>query len=74
MTVASRIADRILDLPPALTRRITVHRDIDVPARDGTILRTDVYVPLLPHPTATPRPPARPCWCAPRTGARGYAA
>ncbi|HKD98404.1 MAG TPA: CocE/NonD family hydrolase [Micromonosporaceae bacterium] len=48
MTVASRLADRILDLPPALTRRVTVHRDIDITARDGTVLRTDHYAPALP--------------------------
>lgn len=56
MTVASRIADRLLDIPPALTRRVTVQRDIDVPARDGTILRTDVYLPVLPSPNGHTAP------------------
>jgi putative CocE/NonD family hydrolase len=56
MTVASRLADRVLDLPPALTRRIAVDRDIDVPARDGTVLRTDHYAPVL-HGTNGDTPP-----------------
>jgi len=33
-------------LGPPLTRRVSVHRGLSVRARDGVILRTDVYTPL----------------------------
>src|ERR1051326_250275 len=47
MTAASRMVGRMLHLPPAVTRDVTLTRDIDVIARDGTILRTDHYAPRL---------------------------
>jgi putative CocE/NonD family hydrolase len=55
MSMASRVAERILDLPPAVTRRIRVERDLDVRCRDGVSLRTDHYAPtrLDDEPTTT---------------------
>jgi hypothetical protein len=47
MTVASRVLRRYFGLPPAKTSHVTVHRDIDLVARDGVVLRTDHYAPVL---------------------------
>jgi uncharacterized protein len=41
----SAAAARALHLPPALTRRVGVRRDLGVRTRDGAILRTDHYRP-----------------------------
>lgn len=58
MSVGSRVAERVLDLPAAVTRDIRVTRDIDVSARDGTVLRTDHYAPRLESaPTVLIRTP-----------------
>ena len=47
-TLASGVLGRALRLPPPLTRSVTVRRDLRVRARDGVILRTDLYAPDLP--------------------------
>lgn len=44
MTILSRIISRVLRLPPATTRAVTVTRDIAIPMRDGTVLLADHYV------------------------------
>lgn len=36
-----------MKLPPAVTRAVRVHRDIEVHTRDGVLLRTDHYEPRL---------------------------
>lgn len=41
----SRIAERVLGLPPALTRDVAVTRDLVVPMHDGAELLADLYVP-----------------------------
>lgn len=45
MTLASRIVERLLDLPPAETRDIVIERDIRVPMADGVVLLADHYAP-----------------------------
>lgn len=58
MSIGSRLADRFIDLPPAVTRDIRVTRDIPVKTRDGMILRTDHYAPRLDSaPTVLIRTP-----------------
>ncbi len=47
MSLASRFAGRVLSLPPAVTHRVALDRDLSVRAPDGTILRTDHYAPDL---------------------------
>jgi hypothetical protein len=50
MSLASRFVGRYLGLPNAVTTDVTVRRDIDVPARDGVVLRTDHYAPVFNKP------------------------
>jgi putative CocE/NonD family hydrolase len=45
MSLLSRAADRVLGLPPALTRDLEVHRDLSVRMPDGVELLADLYVP-----------------------------
>ncbi len=45
MTVASKFAGKVLGLPPARTRGVTVVRDLRVPMADGVVLLADRYVP-----------------------------
>jgi putative CocE/NonD family hydrolase len=56
--VAARALDRRWKLPPA-TGSTRVLRDLDVPMRDGEVLRADVYLPASdgPHPTILLRSP-----------------
>src|SRR3954470_7870507 len=56
--VASRALDRRWKLPPA-TGPAQVLRDLDVPMRDGAVLRADIYLPAAdgPHPTVLLRSP-----------------
>ena len=44
---------------PAATAEVRVRRGVDVPMRDGTVLRADVYLPATdgPHPTVLLRSP-----------------
>src|SRR3954454_13921780 len=44
---------------PAMTGPVRVLRDLDVPMRDGAVLRADVYLPTTPdpHPTVLVRSP-----------------
>jgi len=57
-TAVSAMAARALRLPPPLTRSVTVRRGIGLRARDGVILRTDHYAPMLPKaPTVLVRTP-----------------
>ena len=44
-TVFSRVLERVLGLPPAHTREISVTRDLRVPMRDGVVLLADRYAP-----------------------------
>jgi putative CocE/NonD family hydrolase len=58
VTLGSRAIERYLDLPPAVTRAVRVHRDLAVQTRDGIVLRTDHYEPRLrPAPTVLIRTP-----------------
>ncbi|HEX2316855.1 MAG TPA: CocE/NonD family hydrolase [Thermomonospora sp.] len=45
MALLSRIAERVLDLSPALTRDVTVRRGLRVPMPDGVELLADLYAP-----------------------------
>jgi hypothetical protein len=45
MTVQGRILERILKLPPAVTRRVEVTKDLQIPARDGVELLADLHAP-----------------------------
>jgi uncharacterized protein len=58
MSVPSRVLERYLRLPPAVTRAVRVRRDIEVPMRDGVVLRADHWEPRLPGaPTILVRTP-----------------
>jgi putative CocE/NonD family hydrolase len=58
MSLASRAVGRVLRLPPAVTRRVAVIRDIEVRTRDGVVLRADHYAPRLDTaPTVLVRTP-----------------
>jgi len=48
MSVASRVVQRLLGLPPAVTRRVSLQRNIPVRTRDGVALMTDHYAPDVP--------------------------
>ena len=57
-SLTSAAAARALRLPPALTRSVTVRRNLGLRARDGAILRTDHYAPHLDNaPTVLVRTP-----------------
>ncbi|GAB3689691.1 CocE/NonD family hydrolase [Actinocorallia lasiicapitis] len=45
MTLVSRIAERVLRLPPAVTRDVEIRRDLVVPMDDGVELLADLYLP-----------------------------
>ena len=45
MTLASRLMEQALKLPPPTTRDVVVHRDLRVPMPDGVVLLADRYVP-----------------------------
>lgn len=45
MTLFSRLIGRYLNLPPVLTRKITVEEDLKVISMDGIELLTDHYIP-----------------------------
>jgi putative CocE/NonD family hydrolase len=77
--VASAAVGRRWRLPGA-TARVRVLRDLDVPMRDGTVLRADVHLPATagPHPTILLRSPYGrggqfTVWLASPYAARGYA-
>ncbi len=58
MSVTSRVLERIMKLPPPVTRAVRAHRNIPVHTRDGVLLRTDHYEPRLPSaPTVLIRTP-----------------
>ena len=54
----TRTLGRRWKLPPALGPA-SVRRDVEIPMRDGTVLRADVYLPATggPHPTVLLRSP-----------------
>ncbi|REF00103.1 CocE/NonD family hydrolase [Thermomonospora umbrina] len=45
MALLSRIAERVLGLPPAVTRDVEVRRGLRVPMPDGVALLADLYLP-----------------------------
>jgi predicted acyl esterase len=45
MNVVSHLVQRMLRLPPPVTRELTVERDLRVPMRDGAVLLADRWVP-----------------------------
>jgi putative CocE/NonD family hydrolase len=45
MNLVSRLVERMLDLPPPLTRDVLVARDLAVPMRDGVTLLADRWYP-----------------------------
>jgi putative CocE/NonD family hydrolase len=58
MSVASRMVERFLDLPDAVTRDVRVRRDLPITMRDGVVLRADHYAPAIPGaPTVLIRTP-----------------
>ncbi|GAB2867364.1 CocE/NonD family hydrolase [Actinocorallia aurea] len=79
MPLLSRVASRVLGLPPALTRDVEVRRSVPVPGFDGAVLLADVYLPRrVPNaPTVLVRSPyGRRGWVAQATAwpfaERGY--
>lgn len=59
MSLLSRIAERVLELPPAVTREVSVTRGLRVPMADGVQLLADLYRPRrVPNaPTVLVRSP-----------------
>ncbi|HEY6278374.1 MAG TPA: CocE/NonD family hydrolase [Streptosporangiaceae bacterium] len=59
MSLANRAYEALIKVPPALTRDVTVERDVVVRAPDGTALLTDLYLarPRQPLPTILIRSP-----------------
>lgn len=53
MALGSRALAAFLQAPPALTRDLTVQRDVAVPAPDGTSLLTDLYLASSREPLPT---------------------
>ena len=45
MNLGSRLTQRLLSLPPPLTRDLVVQRDLRVPMRDGVVLLADHWTP-----------------------------
>jgi len=45
MNLGSHLVQRMLHLPPPLTRNLTVERDLRVPMRDGAVLLADRWAP-----------------------------
>ncbi|MCK2243748.1 MULTISPECIES: CocE/NonD family hydrolase [unclassified Crossiella] len=45
MTLQGRIVERVLTLPPAVTRTVKVTRDLRIPTPDGVELLADLYTP-----------------------------
>ena len=46
MRLAGRVGQRMWNFPPATTRKVTVERDLAIPADDGTSLLADHWAPL----------------------------
>ncbi|QIN80806.1 CocE/NonD family hydrolase [Rubrobacter marinus] len=44
-SILSQVLERVLELPPARTRKIEVTRNLRVPMRDGVVLLADRYAP-----------------------------
>jgi putative CocE/NonD family hydrolase len=58
MTFFSRIARRVFGLPAPTTRRVRVHPSVEVPMRDGIVLRAHHFAPDVPAaPTVLIRTP-----------------
>ncbi|MFJ9898446.1 CocE/NonD family hydrolase [Streptomyces sp. NPDC091280] len=60
MSLASRLVERVLRLPPPITRDLVVERDLKVPMPDGTVLLADRWAPRTGGkglPTALMRSP-----------------
>jgi putative CocE/NonD family hydrolase len=59
MSLLSRIAERVLELPPPVTREIATTRRLRVPMADGVELLADLYIPRrIPNaPTVLIRSP-----------------
>ncbi len=55
----SRVVERVLGLPPAVTRRVEVRRGLRVPMPDGVELLADLYLPVgvSDQPTVLVRSP-----------------
>ena len=45
MSFASRLVSRLMHLPPAQSRDISITRDIPIPMPDGAVLLADRYAP-----------------------------
>ena len=45
MSVTSRLASRLMQLPPAETHAIVITRNLQVPMPDGVMLLADHYAP-----------------------------
>lgn len=45
MSLQSRVLERVLKLPPPITRKIEVTKGLEIPAYDGTVLLADLYAP-----------------------------
>lgn len=45
MNLGSHLIQRLLRLPPPITRDLVVERDLDVPMRDGAVLLADRWAP-----------------------------
>ena len=45
MKLRSHLLQRVLHLPPPLTRDVVVEQDLEVPMRDGTVLLADRWMP-----------------------------
>jgi hypothetical protein len=54
VTVPTRAIEAALRLPPAITRRVSVRRNLVVPTRDGVALLADHYAPRLPGAAGVP--------------------
>ncbi|MGF1473259.1 MAG: CocE/NonD family hydrolase [Rubrobacteraceae bacterium] len=54
--VFSRLLERFLKLPPARTRDLAVTKNIEVPMRDGVVLKADSYAPRHPSRGARAAP------------------
>lgn len=48
MNLSSHLVQRVLRLPPPLTRKVDLQRDLRVPMRDGVVLLADRWAPQAP--------------------------
>ncbi|MEQ4722542.1 hypothetical protein [Nonomuraea sp. B19D2] len=55
MNLNSHLVQRVLRLPPPLTRDLTVERDLPVPMRDGAVLLADRWFPKTGGAACPPR-------------------